>query len=331
MYFESKLRYKWIKQEIESLDPEVDYEKIWRLSASYNLNDFILNLAYALSIPSTILPEHSARPVWREGGGKMLNKATNRVAQTVQFLLILAWYGPKHSKSIQEVERVNRLHEYWSDKYPGDFSHPEDYIYAVCLFATQKHQLFVRVGLPGLSEKEKIAAHHFWKDIYTLLRIPGGKPLDEFPMSWDGMINSIHKIENLYSEGSENGRLGLEANYAQLVYRFFPFGFRWLGRRLILALAPPKILQAYDISPVHALTGWLIKLFVRLYFLFMINVLPDPKVGYWELLEKKPESDRRRQRLLRQELDRNFPTFFSRHVEQLGIQCPFVARPDSKM
>ena len=38
---------RWIAAEIERLDPVTDYEAIWRLTSSYGLNDFALNLFYA--------------------------------------------------------------------------------------------------------------------------------------------------------------------------------------------------------------------------------------------------------------------------------------------
>lgn len=322
--------YKWIKHEIESLDPNVDYEKIWRLSASYDVNDFILNLGYALSVPNTLLPEHGSRPIWRKDGGKLVNKANNRVTQTVQFLIILAWYGPAHPKSIEEVDRVNRLHNYWSEKYPMEFSSPEGYIYPICLFATQKHQLFVRLGLSGLSEKEKIAAHHFWRDIYGLMRIPRGKPLDEFPKTWDGMLNAVDEWDSRYSQGTDQARLATEAIYAQFSQRFFPPGLHWLARYLILALAPPRTLRALCIPPVYTPVVWLLRLVVRLYLVFVTNILPDPKVAYWEIQEKESESERLRKGMRYQELDRTFPAVFTNLIEQQGLACPFLPRPDAE-
>ena len=44
---------RWIAAEIESLDPATDYEAIWRLTSSYGLNDFALNLVYAHRSPTS--------------------------------------------------------------------------------------------------------------------------------------------------------------------------------------------------------------------------------------------------------------------------------------
>ena len=54
---------RWIADEIERLDPERDYEAIWRLTSSYGLDDFALNLVYAHLFPHFYLPSHGARPL----------------------------------------------------------------------------------------------------------------------------------------------------------------------------------------------------------------------------------------------------------------------------
>lgn len=58
-----KKPYKWIGKEIESLDPYTDYEKIFRLSASYGGNDFINNLIYTLIFPNFVVTEHGAETI----------------------------------------------------------------------------------------------------------------------------------------------------------------------------------------------------------------------------------------------------------------------------
>ena len=54
---------RWIAAEIQSLDPAADYETIWRLTSSYGLNDFALNLVYAHLFPHFYLPPHGSRPL----------------------------------------------------------------------------------------------------------------------------------------------------------------------------------------------------------------------------------------------------------------------------
>lgn len=55
--------YWWIQKEIEGLDPYTDYEKIYRLTSSYDLTDFLNNLVYALTFPNFVVTPHGARAV----------------------------------------------------------------------------------------------------------------------------------------------------------------------------------------------------------------------------------------------------------------------------
>ena len=56
---------RWIAQEIERLDPEVDYEAIWRLTSTYGLDDFAVNLA-------TLLERGETRPPGEEIGTSLV-------------------------------------------------------------------------------------------------------------------------------------------------------------------------------------------------------------------------------------------------------------------
>lgn len=50
--------YKWLRREIESLDPYKDYAKIWRLSIEYTSGgDFIQNLLYAYTFANFVATE----------------------------------------------------------------------------------------------------------------------------------------------------------------------------------------------------------------------------------------------------------------------------------
>jgi hypothetical protein len=58
--------YKWIADEIERLDPEVDYERIWKLSTTYWVDDF--QLKKVLPDPKLSTPERKRRKLSRKPG-----------------------------------------------------------------------------------------------------------------------------------------------------------------------------------------------------------------------------------------------------------------------
>lgn len=67
---------RWTAAEIESLDPAADYEAIWRLTSSYGLSDFALNLVHAHLLPHFYLPSHGSQPLWDGGDGKVVERPT---------------------------------------------------------------------------------------------------------------------------------------------------------------------------------------------------------------------------------------------------------------
>lgn len=118
--------YKWIRNEIGKSDPYTEYEKIWRLSIEYGAPDFVQNLIYATTFANFIGNEWGSEVVWRDDGGKVLLKATDRVNQT-QYHNSIWWYcGPSHPETHKSVEQISKLHEHYAKKYPGVFSHMND-------------------------------------------------------------------------------------------------------------------------------------------------------------------------------------------------------------
>lgn len=103
---------RWIAAEIESLDPATDYEAIWRLTSSYGLNDFALNLVYAHLFPHFYLPPHGSQPLWDGGDGKVIERALQRVEDTIRNNLMWWFHGPSHPKTRQSVAGINKLHAY---------------------------------------------------------------------------------------------------------------------------------------------------------------------------------------------------------------------------
>ncbi|KPM46340.1 hypothetical protein AK830_g86 [Neonectria ditissima] len=165
--------YHWIQKAIDSLDAEVDYELIWRLMSCYRSSDFMNNLVYALTFPNFVVTSHGAEAVWRSDGGKVVHHGTQRVEDTETYNMTWWFYGPSDKRCRDAVERINKLHARLARQYPGNFSHNEDYVYTTAFSAILMHRLRERLGLSGFSEKEKMAAHHFWRDMTPLFTVEG--------------------------------------------------------------------------------------------------------------------------------------------------------------
>jgi hypothetical protein len=243
--------YKWIRTEIERLDPATDYERIWELSSVYYINDTIVNFVYAMTFPYFMVGYHGTQTVLRDGRGKIYTDPNQRMDDTARHMLVWWENGPSDDKTRRSVASLNNMHAYYAKQYPGNFSHNDDYIYTLCYEAALMHRLRLKLGMPGISEKEQRAAWEFWSRMATLfVNAEDGSALYGFPEDFDGINAFMDEYEGrdwpVNPLGPEVGRLILQ-----------PFAERHF----------PKLL--------HGL--------VRLGLTVSEKVLPDPEVSLPEI------------------------------------------------
>lgn len=314
---------KWIQQRIESLDPDVDYEEIWRLTSSYGLTGFTQNLVYAITFPNFIATPQGAEAVWRADGGKILWKATQRVEQTANINAIWWWHGPSSHITKQSVNHINNVHAYWAKRYPGNFSDNDDYLYTLTYSAAAIHRLMVQLGLPGFTSKQKAAAVNFWRGLGTLFIVEGDKRIHSFPGSWDELMAYNLAFESQMKVGPERSKLIAEACFDQFAFSYFPPGLRWLGRRIPIALSLPTTLKACQIEPVNPVLHFLIT-FILGGILWLVGMFaPDLTESYWEQQEKMTATEKREKVTALRKEDAEFaPWFIARHKRDIP-GCPF--------
>jgi len=307
---------------VEACD-ETIYELIWRLVSSYRLGDFMNNLIYALTFPNFVVTPQGARTVWREDGGKVLRRPTARVEDTENNNAIWWYYGPSDPRTQKAIEGINNLHVRWAKQYPGSFADNADYIYTLAFSAILMHRLRLRLGLSGFSEKEKIAAHHFWRDMSHFFFSEGRIPLEGFPEDWDAMIVYCETFENAPRDGTEQGHLIAEAIYDHFAFRYFPPGLRWLGRAMPVALSLPTTLRAHKIQPVNPILKAIIVFVVGWFMWIGETLLPDPKVAFWTEMENLTEAERRDRKAYIQAVDAKYPAFFTKKHANDWVGCPY--------
>lgn len=320
-----KKPYHWIAKEIESLDPNTDYEKIFRLSASYGGNDFINNLVYTLIFPNFVVTEHGARAVWREDGGKVLGAATARVEQTETYNATWWYYGPSDPRTQKSVEEINKMHTHWAKQYPGDFSHNEDYIYTLAFSAIFMHRLRLRLGLSGVSKKVQIASYIFMGEMVKLFYSEGGVPLHGWPESWDGLITYCEEFENRSREGTEQGHLIASTIYDHFAFRWFPPQLHWVGRAIPTSLALPTTLRAHRIDPPNHLCRVLVVFFLSWFIWLAEILLPDPQTAFladYEQMSKGEQIERKKEH---RQIDGAFSPYFATRHQNQWSGCPYHA------
>ena len=185
--------HKWINARIESLDPDVDWVEMYRLMNTYQSDEFMIDLMYAYTFVHFMVPFHGSEPVWREGGkAKVIDRAGQRSEDTVYHNMVWMHYGPDHPETRKSVDTINKIHLYYAKTYPENFTHHVDYVYVWCFSAALGHRLALMMGLPGFTEKQKIAAHRFWKEMAPLFVVPGDdRPIEGYPTgSWRGWTST---------------------------------------------------------------------------------------------------------------------------------------------
>ncbi|KAJ5557065.1 hypothetical protein N7494_000980 [Penicillium frequentans] len=327
-----KKPYKWVKNAIESSDPYKDYEKIWRLSIEFSGGgDFIQNLIYATTFSNFIASEWGSEVVWRNDGGKVLHRATDRVYETQYHNSVWWYHGPHHPETQKSVDTINKRHAYYAKTYPGVFSHTTDYTYVLCFTAISVHRLRLRLHLPGFTEKQKLAAHIFWKEMAQLflVEVPH-RPLEEwkplpthedFPQDWDEMYRYCEDFENNHMAVTDKGHMIAEALFDQFADRFFPPALRPLGRSIPITLSLPQTLKAHRIQPTNPILARIIIFLVGTFMWIMETFFPDPKISYQETLQLQL-ADKNQKKQTRK-LDSGFPATFASNHQGAAAFCPF--------
>ncbi|KAB2764470.1 hypothetical protein F9K97_22370 [Brucella anthropi] len=316
---------KWIRAEIESLDPEKDYVRIWQLASCYDSSEFMSNLMYALTFPNFVVTTWGSEVVWRDKGGKVVERANSRVEQTQSTNALWWWYGPHDERTKKSVNGINNLHAYWAKKYPGNFAYEVDYIYVCAFSAILGHRFRLRLGLPGVSEKEQIGSFIFWREMLKLFRAENGTPIEGFPKDFADCIRFCEEFENTPKPKPEQGNLIAKAIYEQFVFRFFPEELHWLGHQLIRCLALPSTLETMQIDPPLPMAQEIVPKMMAFILWYKDTYEDDPPRSYIEMREAMSDEQRRAARDKLRDLDKKFPAHFSALYKDdpQFVGCPF--------
>jgi hypothetical protein len=301
---------RWIAAEIERLDPVTDYEAIWRLTSSYGLNDFALNLFYAHLFPHFYLPPNGSRPLWDDGDGKVIERAAQRVEDTIRNNLLWWFYGPSHPRTRQSVANINKLHAYHAKRHPGDFAHQDDYVFTLAFSAASLHRFNLKVGLPGYTDKQKIAAHLFWQHLAELFTDEHGGKIMDFPPDWDSLIAFIEDFESRPRPSTAPGEMVTAAVLDQFAHRWFPAPLHGFGRAMAASTMHPNCWKTHKVTVPGPVARKILLRATGLLIRVGQLITPDPEATYYETLAAMTRTQRiDRSRRIRS-FDEEFSAFF---------------------
>ncbi|GMG51809.1 unnamed protein product [Aspergillus oryzae var. brunneus] len=324
--------YKWLSHEIQSSDPYSDYTKIWRLSIEYTGGgDFVQNLLYAYTFANFVATEWAPEIMWRNGSGKVLTQATDRVSETQCHFSTWWYYGPHHPETRKSIDTINKRHKGHAKSYPGHFSYESDYTYVICFTAISVDRLRTKLQLSRFTEKQKIAAYLFWKVMSRLflVEVPGQdwKPLSEFPgfpEDWNGMYRFCEDFEDNHMVATDKGHMIAEALFDQFAFRYFPSLIRPLGRALPISLSLPQTLKAHRIKEVNPVLACMILFVIGTLIWIMEIFLPDPKISCQESLRMHPADQSKKIKEQTRKVDAALPACFARNHQASAAPCPFA-------
>ncbi|MDO6966152.1 hypothetical protein [Rhizobium alvei] len=284
--------YRWIAREIDSLDPETDYVRIWQLTSCYRVDETAFNLLYCLG-----LPRITQNPAGSELLASRTRKAVDQMHKRAYDTLssFWTWYekGPASEETQRSIELVNRIHAGLAKKWPEAFP-DEDYVYTVCMLATSAHQLRQKIGVAGFSNKQKIAAHHFWRDILRMMRGINGY-IDVFPDDFAGMEKLVAEFDARDWPHSEAGCQLAEYTVQQFCEANFPRPLHGLGRQMVLTMQEPYIRKLRDMGEPNPLAAFLVRKLMHFKIWMAEHVLPDPKLSVPERARRAGRTDNQMQ------------------------------------
>lgn len=272
-----KRRRKWISDRIESLDPEVDYSEIWRLTTCYYVDDMFMNIIYTTGIQNFTLPPAGTVLLTNKGRGPIVSRPEDRAFETLRHFWAWFEYGPDSPYVQGSVERVNKVHKSMSRILPGAFP-ARDFIYTAGWTCCDVHRLFVGLGLKGFSEKQKAGAHRYWQKLMAHFKDEDGNPI-AFPESFDDTVRYLEEYEAHDWPRVPTGKICADALTKQYADDWFPRGFRWIGRQVILSLQKPRTRYIMNMDEPNPILKPLIRGGIAAVIWMKMNVLADPKLS----------------------------------------------------
>jgi hypothetical protein len=193
-------------------------------------------------------------------------------------------YGSHHEETRKNVEALNRLHASYAKTYPDSgFASNDAYLYTLCYEAAGMHRLLRRVGLPGISENEQLAAVPYWRQMGTLFRnvVTGGE-VTGFPDTFEGIMGFMDRYEAEQVPQHEAGKVAARAIIGQFADRYFPTALHPAVRTWIISLYPDHLVAAFDLPKPAPWVRTSMRLLTAALFVVGEKVLPDPHDTFLE-------------------------------------------------
>ncbi|OHV05271.1 oxygenase MpaB family protein [Mycobacterium talmoniae] len=265
-------RWKWMRDEIERLDPVADSEQIMRLMISSLLppfgSRFILELLFTVSLMRVMGQFEGAAAVDRQGRGKVYRNGDRRADDTIRYLTGWVYDGASSPQTQASAADVKRIHDRIGQRYQMS---NETFVHTIAFFTVQIECITNIVGAPGFTERERAAQVRHWRAVGEYLGVRA------MPDSWSGMQEAMraYETEPQWFGPSEAAHRVSEKLLEQFGRRTFPPGLRWLARPLVLSLHEDHVLTALMMVKPRPAVVAVNRRMVRAAFWVIRELLPD--------------------------------------------------------
>lgn len=261
--------YKWIRSEVERLDPATDSERIVRLTSCQLLPKSLLavHLFYTVGFVRFAGPPESAVSVDRNGTGMLYDQGFQRADETMFHLFSWIDDGISSPKTTKSLDYVRNWHSGVARNWPMP---QHTFQHSAAVFTLIYDRLLRHVGAPGLSDNERHAQLIHWRAVSRSLGVT------DIPHTWQDMEAFLESYEHgadfAYSEAGQ--RLA-NALINQFATRWFPRPLHWFGRWLVLALSEEHVITTLRIPLPPPIFSSTVRRLTRVAVFAARHVLPD--------------------------------------------------------
>jgi ER-bound oxygenase mpaB/B'/Rubber oxygenase, catalytic domain len=250
------MRRHSILDEIRSLDPVKDHQRIVHLSTCYEFPfdttrslEFALFRTYAVPSIGALLDQT----------GEFAQRPQKRYDDTDLIVSELMEWGYDSERGAKALRRMNQIH--------GRFEIAnEDYQYVLSTFIFEPIRWNARFGWRVMCEQEKLGMFHFWSEVGRRMNIT------DIPASYEAFDRFNRAFEQAHFRYSEASHRVGQATY-NLFAGWFPRIVQPLVRRAIHAMLDEPLRKAFGFPRPSRLLGWLLPRVLRLRARFL-RLLP---------------------------------------------------------
>jgi hypothetical protein len=233
--------------EIARLDPEVDYQRVYRLTTLYEF-PFDVALALQMSFYRTYaIPSISATLA---ASGEIAARPIKRGEDTGLMVFEIVAHGFEHERSRRVLRAMNAMHRKW------DIAQDE-FRYVLGVFLVPPMRWLEVYGYRKLLPQEYTAAYHFYRELGERMGITG------IPGSYAEFAAWFDAYEREHLRPTPDGEALLAASHQLFVNRFPPrLGF--LGVTMGNALLDDTLRRVLGVTGPPAPVRWAIRAAFRL-------------------------------------------------------------------